>query len=525
MSTVNTSATTVTSPRGGDRVLGAFQSLGRSLMLPIAVLPAAALLLRLGQPDLLNLPWMAAAGNAIFGNLSMIFALGIAIGLTGGAGAAGLAAIVGFLVFTGVFNTIIPQVAGAPDPTISMGVLSGILIGLVSAGLYKRFYDIRLPDYLAFFGGRRFVPIITSLAALVLGVIFGFIWPPIQGAINALGTGIVDLGPFGVFIYGFLNRLLIPLGLHHVLNTYVWFQLGSYNGPKGVVHGDLTRYFAGDPTAGHFMAGFFPIMMFGLPAACLAMIRHARFSKVAAGILISAAFASFLTGVTEPIEFAFIFVAPLLFVVHAILTGSALAVCYLLNIKIGFGFSAGLLDYILNFSKSNTTNPLLLLVVGLVYGVLYYFIFSFFIVRFDLATPGRGEASTGLSADWILPESQRGPRVKAGKNGASASTDTGKPEDRDDVLARNVLVALGGKENVQSVEGCITRLRLFVNDPAQIDDATLKSLGASGVIKRGKVAQVVMGTQSDRIAMRINRLLKGSSADDSVETVSESAGE
>jgi len=311
------------------------------------------------------------------------------------------------------------------------------------------------------------------------------------------------------------------------LNTYVWFQLGSFTGPKGVVHGDLTRYFAGDPTAGNFMAGFFPIMMFGLPAACLAMIRHARFSKVAAGILISAAFASFLTGVTEPIEFAFIFVAPLLFVVHAILTGSALAVCYLLNIKIGFGFSAGLLDYILNFSKSNTTNPLLLLVVGLVYGVLYYFIFSFFITRFDLATPGRGEASTGLSADWILPESQRGPRIKAAKNGTSASTDTdtGKPEDRDDVLARNVLVALGGKENVQSVEGCITRLRLFVNDPAQIDEATLKSLGASGVIKRGKVAQVVMGTQSDRIAMRINRLLKGSSADDSAETVIESAGE
>jgi len=498
-------------------------------MLPIAVLPAAALLLRLGQPDLLNLPWMAAAGNAIFGNLSMIFSLGIAIGLTGGAGAAGLAAIVGFLVFTGVFNTIIPQVAGAPDPTISMGVLSGILIGLVAAGLYKRFYDIRLPDYLAFFGGRRFVPIITSLVALILGVIFGFIWPPVQGAINALGTGIVALGPFGVAIYGFLNRLLIPLGLHHVLNTYVWFQLGSYTGPKGVVHGDLTRYFAGDPTAGNFMAGFFPIMMFGLPAACLAMIRHARFSKVAAGILLSAAFASFLTGVTEPIEFAFIFVAPLLFVVHAILTGSALAVCYLLNIKIGFGFSAGLLDYILNFSKSNTTNPLLLLVVGLVYAVLYYFIFSFFITRFDLATPGRGEASTGLSADWILPESQRGPRVKAAKNGASTTTTTTtatvKTEDRDDVLARNVLVALGGKENVQSVEGCITRLRLFVNDPAQIDDAMLKSLGASGVIKRGKVAQVVMGTQSDRIAMRINRLLKGDNAEDSVETTNESVGD
>jgi N-acetylglucosamine PTS system EIICBA or EIICB component len=518
MSTVNTSsstATTFTPPRGFDRVLGALQSVGRSLMLPIAVLPAAGLLLRLGQPDLLNLTWMAAAGNAVFANLPMIFSIGIAIGLTGGEGAAGLAAVVGFLVFTGVFNTLIPQVNGAPDPSINMGVLSGILIGLVAAGLYRRFYDIRLPDYLAFFGGRRFVPIVTAFAALILGVIFAYIWPQIQTGVNALGTGIVSLGAVGPGIYGFLNRLLIPLGLHHVLNTYVWFQLGTYTGPHGVVtHGDLNRYFAGDPTAGNFMAGFFPIMMFGLPAACFAMIRHARFSKVAAGILLSAALTSFLTGVTEPVEFAFLFVAPVLFVVHAILTGSALVVCYLLNIRIGFSFSAGLFDYILNFSKSNTSNPLLLLLVGVVYGVIYYFVFSFFITRFDLATPGRGEASTGLSADWILPESQRGPKVAKGAKSATGTTGVeSQKADRDDELARDVLAALGGKDNVQSVEGCITRLRLFVNDPSQIDDARLKSLGASGVIKRGKIAQVVMGTQSDRIANRLNRLLKADSAE------------
>lgn len=518
MSTVNTSsstATTFTPPKWYDRVLGALQSVGRSLMLPIAVLPAAGLLLRLGQPDLLNLTWMAAAGNAVFANLPLIFSIGIAIGLTGGEGAAGLAAVVGFLVFTGVFNTLIPQVAGAPDPTINMGVLSGILIGLVAAGLYRRFYDIRLPDYLAFFGGRRFVPIVTAFAALILGVIFAFVWPHIQGGINAVGTGIVSLGPLGVGIYGFLNRLLIPLGLHHVLNTYVWFQLGTFTGAHGVVtHGDLNRYFAGDPTAGNFMAGFFPIMMFGLPAACFAMIRHARFSKVAAGILLSAALTSFLTGVTEPIEFAFLFVAPVLFVIHALLTGSALAVCYLLNIRIGFSFSAGLFDYILNFSKGNTSNPLLLLLVGLVYGVIYYFVFSFFITRFDLATPGRGEASTGLSADWILPESQRGPKVAKGAKSATGTTfEESQKADRDDELAQDVLAALGGKHNVQSVEGCITRLRLFVNDPSQIDDARLKSLGASGVIKRGKIAQVVMGTQSDRIANRLNRLLKADSAE------------
>jgi len=501
-------------------------------MLPIAVLPAAALLLRLGQPDLLNLPWMAAAGNALFlPNLAIIFAVGIAIGLAGGEGAAALAGLVGILVFNGVFNTIIPQVGGKPDPNISMGVFSGIIVGLVSAGLYRRFHDIRLPDYLAFFGGKRFVPIITALVALILGAIFGLIWPPIQGGINAVGLAIVSLGAIGTGIYGFLNRLLIPLGLHHVLNTYVWFQLGTYHGAQGVVTGDLTRYFAGDPTAGNFMAGFFPIMMFGLPAACLAMIRHANFPKVAAGILLSAAFTSFLTGVTEPIEFAFIFVAPVLFLVHAVLTGTALAVCTLLGIRIGFGFSAGLIDYVLNFGKSNTSNPLLLLVVGVVYGVLYYFIFSFFITRFDLGTPGRGEKSTGLSTDWILPESQRGPKVPKGATtatsatSATSATESPAKEDRDDVLARDVLAALGGKANVQSVEGCITRLRLFVNDPAQIDDVRLKSLGASGVIKRGKIAQVVMGTQSDRIASRMNRLLKGHSSGDTGEQVSEQVEE
>ncbi|MBA3611211.1 MAG: PTS transporter subunit EIIC, partial [Rubrobacter sp.] len=383
-------------------------------------------------------------------------------------------------------------------------------IGLVAAGLYRRFSDIRLPDYLGFFGGKRFVPIVTALAALALGAFFGLIWPPVQDGINAVGESIVGLGAVGTGIYGFLNRLLIPIGLHHVLNTYVWFQLGSFEGPDGPVNGEITRYFAGDPNAGYFLSGFFPIMMFGLPAACLAMIRHAQFPKVASGILLSAAFASFLTGITEPIEFAFLFVAPLLFLVHAVLTGTALAICTLLGIKIGFGFSAGFIDYLLNFSKDNTTGAGLLLLVGLAYAVIYYFVFSFFIKRFNLATPGRGESSTGLESDWILPESQRGSRESTATDRQPAPTATVTAErDRDDVLAEDVLEALGGRSNVESVEGCITRLRLFIEDPGIIDEARLKQLGAAGVIKRGKVAQVVMGTQSDRIAERINRLLKG----------------
>jgi len=509
----------------GDRALGALQSIGRSLMLPIAVLPAAALLLRLGQPDLLNIPWLAAAGQAVFDNLPALFAIGIAVGLTGGAGAAGLAGLVGYFVFAEVFNTIAPQLGEeGVDPILSMGVLSGIVVGLTAAGLYRRFSDIRLPDYLAFFGGRRFVPIVTAFSALVLGVIFGLIWPPVNTGVDAAGQAIVGLGALGPGLYGFFNRLLIPLGLHHVINTYVWFQLGTYQGPDGPVQGEITRYFAGDPSAGLFLSGFFPIMMFGLPAACLAMIRHAQFPKVAAGILLSAAFASFLTGITEPIEFAFLFVAPLLYLIHAILTGTALAVSALLGIKVGFGFSAGLIDYVLNFSKSNTTRPLLLLGVGLAYGVIYYLVFSFFIKRFDLATPGRGETSTGLASDWILPESQRGPKPgeeeerEAARQAEREAEREGEREagpaataerDRDDVLAENVLEALGGKQNVESVEGCITRLRLFVEDPQEVNEARLKELGASGVVKRGRVAQVVMGTQSDRIAERINRLLKG----------------
>ncbi|HEX7735441.1 MAG TPA: N-acetylglucosamine-specific PTS transporter subunit IIBC [Ktedonobacteraceae bacterium] len=498
----------------GDRLLGGAQSLGRSLMLPIATLPAAALLLRLGQSDVWawtgagsylatnGIPFLAAAGNALFGNLPLIFALGIAVGLTGDAGAGAIAGGVGYLVFTGVWNVTVPQVKGAPDPALTMGVLSGIVSGITAALLYRRFYDIRLPDYLAFFGGKRFVPIITAFATLILGLIFGWIWPTVQGWVDALGHGIVDLGAVGAGIYGFLNRLLIPLGLHHVLNSYFWFQLGSFKGATGtVVNGDLNRYFAGDPSAGNYMAGYFPVMMFGLPGAALAMIRQAKYGKVAAGILLSAAFCSFLTGVTEPIEFAFMFVAPVLYVVHALLTGLSLVICNLLQIRLGFGFSAGLIDFVLNFSKSNSNNAWMLIPLGLIYGVVYYFLFSFCIRIFNIGTPGRGEERTGLTADWILPESQRGPRQA---KGATAVVDG----DQDTVLAGQVLEALGGRTNVESVEGCITRLRLFVKEPDQIDDARLKELGASGVIKRGKIAQVVMGTQSDRIAERIKRLLK-----------------
>jgi PTS system N-acetylglucosamine-specific IIC component len=413
-STSATSASYAGSSRG---VLGTLSRIGRSLMLPIAVLPAAALLLRFGQDDLLGkdgriadltdvagvnvAALMASAGDVIFTNLPLLFAVGIAIGFARRSdGSTALAAVVGWLVFNEVFNGMVADnpIRILPDgkPVLpTMGVLSGILIGIVTALLYNRFYRIKLPPYLAFFGGRRFVPIITALAALALGIFMGAIWPPIGDAINSFGNWMVDQGGVGAGIYGTVNRLLIPFGLHNIINPIMWFIVGEYTPPGGEpVFGDIHRYFAGDPDSGLFMAGFFPVMMFGLPAAALAITHCARPErrKVVGGIMLSAAFTSFLTGVTEPIEFAFIFVAPLLFGIHAVLTGISMWLADLLNIHLGFGFSASFIDFLLNFGKSNTHNPWLVWVVGAGYAVVYYVIFRWAIIKFNIPTMGREPA-------------------------------------------------------------------------------------------------------------------------------------
>ncbi|MCL4515050.1 MAG: PTS transporter subunit EIIC [Firmicutes bacterium] len=375
--------------------LGSLQKIGRALMTPVAVLPAAALLLRFGQPDLLNIPAIAKAGGAIFDNLPLLFAIGVAIGLAAEAGVAGLSAMVGYFVFTNVMVTM--------NKDINMGVLAGILTGAVAAILYNRYHTVKLPPYLAFFGGRRFVPIITALAALILGLIFGVIWPPVQQGIHAVGNWIVGAGVVGVFVFGVLNRLLLPLGLTHGKPSLVWFVFGTFTKPGGTaVTGDLNRFFAGDPTAGNFMAGWFPVMMFGLVGVALAMYHEAKPSqrKAVGGLLFSAALTSFLTGITEPLEFLFMFLAPVLYVVHALLSGLSMAVVTALGIKHGFGFSAGLIDYVLNFNLA--TKPLLLIPVGLAAFVVYYLIFRLVIRAMNLATPGRveegaeaGEAAKG----------------------------------------------------------------------------------------------------------------------------------
>jgi len=402
-------------PTPRSTVFAILQRIGRSLMMPITVLPAAALLLRLGQPDLLgkytfvNFTVLAKAGGVLLDSLPLLFAVGVAIGFARRSdGSTALAAVVGYLVFNAVTMTMFagssikdqvlstsaefssPIVAASkPNPT---GVIGGIVIGVTAAALlYQRFYRVKLVSWLAFFGGRRFVPIITAFAALIIGIIFGWLWPPIGTGLNNLGDLLTSHGAIGAGIYGAFNRLLLPFGLHHIVNSLVWFVFGSFQGPAGVVHGDLNRFLAGDPSAGAFMAGFFPVMMFGLPAAGLAIWRNARPSqrKVVGGIMLSAALCSLVTGVTEPIEFAFLFVAPVLYGVHVVLTGVSLWLAAALGIKDGFGFSAGLIDYILNYSKANTAKPLLLLLIGAVYAVVYYGVFSFLIKRLNLLTPGR----------------------------------------------------------------------------------------------------------------------------------------
>jgi PTS system N-acetylglucosamine-specific IIC component len=398
---VTTSDASLEAPQARRFNLAPVQKFGRSLMLPIASLPVAALLLRLGQPDLLGadgVGWdnvaavIGAAGNALFANLPLLFAVGIAVGMAKKAdGSTALAAVVGYLVFKAVGDAMSPLILD-DGSLINYGVLGGIVTGLASAFLWQRYHRISLPPYLAFFGGRRFVPIITAFAAILISVLMNFVYPVFNSGITHLGEWVTENDVIGGFVYGTLNRLLIPLGLHHILNNPPWFIFGSYTtGAGDVVHGDIARFLNGDPTAGAFMTGFFPIMMFALPAAALAIWHEARPAqrKAVGGIMLSAALCSFLTGVTEPLEFAFMFVAWPLYIIHAVLTGTSLALANALDIKDGFGFSAGLFDYALNFNIA--TRPLLLILIGLGYAVVYYFTFRFVIRKWNLRTPGREE--------------------------------------------------------------------------------------------------------------------------------------
>jgi N-acetylglucosamine PTS system EIICBA or EIICB component len=454
------------------------QQLGRALMLPIAVLPIAGLLLRVGQPDLLDWPAVYAAGSAVFSNLGVIFAVGVAVGLAReNHGAAGLAALVGFVITTQAVETLAHAPPGSLTKlSIPVGLLSGVIAGIA----YNRFSNITLPSYLSFFGGRRFVPIVSGLAGLVLAAIIGYAWPYIDRGMDSASQAILGAGSIGLFAYGVLNRILIVTGLHHILNNFAWFILGDYHGATG----DLKRFFAGDPSAGAFMSGFFPVMMFGLPGACLAMYHTARPERRAgvAGLLLSLGLTSFLTGVTEPVEFTFMFLAPVLYALHAIATGLAMVIMNFFGVRLGFSFSAGLFDYVLNFSHAQ--RPLLLIPIGAAYFALYYGVFRICIVRLNLATPGRGSDDSADQELAPMPADSR---------------------------AAGFVAALGGAENLTEVAACTTRLRLRLGNNQAIDEHALKRLGARGLLRSSTDGlQVVLGPIADQVAGEIREALRAS---------------
>lgn len=488
-------------------MLASLQKLGKSLMLPVATLPAAGILqgfalinyekdLHLGHAvgGFLNqyiAPFLNAGAQAVFGNLALIFAIGVAIGYAVDAVAA-LSALISYQVLINVLAQVpkaFPWIGD--DVKLDMGVLGGIFVGLWAAYLYKKYHNIKLPDWLGFFAGKRFVPIVTAASTLVLSVLIGMIWSPIQDAISVFGNWVVGLGGIGAFVFGVANRLLVPFGLHHVLNSIAWFQIGDYTNAAGeVVHGDLWRFFAGDPSSGMFMTGFFPIMMFALPGAALAFIHTAKPEKrkMVASIFVGSAIASFLTGITEPLEFSFMFVAPLLYAVHAVLTGLAGLIMYTLDVKLGFSFSAGLIDFLVNLKLS--TNPWLLIPVGIGFFLLYYILFRALISLMKLKTPGREDD------DELVEVPAESPSAAAVKGGNG------------DSRAAKILTNIGGPANIESVDACITRLRLVVKDEKAVNDAALKQLGASGVMRLGKGAvQVVFGPQSEAIKDEIKKML------------------
>lgn len=507
------------------RIFGSLQKVGKALMLPVAILPAAGILLGLGtvlltDEFLTRFPFfdnnvfafvgelMSNAGGIVFDNLPVLFALGVAIGLAGGEGVAGLAALLGYLIMNvtmgviefGSLENIPTETLDSPKyatllgvPTLQTGVFGGIIVGALAAYLYKRFYNIELPSYLGFFAGKRFVPIATAFSAILLGVLLTLVWPPIQSGLNAFSTNLLEANTtLSAFIFGVIERSLIPFGLHHIFYAPFWFEFGSYvNAAGDIIRGDQRIFFeqlqdGAELTAGTYMTGKFPFMMFGLPAAALAIYHEARpeRKKVVAGIMGSAALTSFLTGITEPIEFSFLFVAPLLFAIHTVFAGLSFMVMDILNVKIGMTFSGGLIDFLLFGVLQNRTAWYLVIVVGLVLAVVYYFGFRFAIRKFNLLTPGR---ETEEDEDEEVPSSK----------GSS------------DDLPHDILDAMGGKENISNLDACITRLRVQVNDKDHVDKKRLKKLGASGVLEVGNNIQAIFGPRSDTIRSQMKDIMEG----------------
>ena len=516
-----------------DKIFGILQRVGRSFMLPIAVLPVAGLLMGLGSSftnettlatyNLLGImgpgtiAWdvftvLSACGGVIFDNLPLIFAVGVAIGMARAEKeVAALSAAVAFLVMHSAISAMIDVTGGVDQfidgatasvlgiTSLQMGAFGGIIVGLGTSALHNKFYKIQLPQALSFFGGSRFVPIISTVVFTFVGIAMFFVWQPVQQGINALGYAVSSAGPVGVFLFGMIKRLLIPFGLHHVFYLPFWQTAvgGSMEVAGQMVYGAQNIFFAqlADPTVTHFstagtwcFTGEFVLYIFAFPGAALAMYLCAKDDrkKAAGGLLLSAALTSMLTGITEPLEFSFLFVAPLLFGVSAVFAGLAYMLCYLLNITVGLTFSGGFLDlFMFGILQGNDkTSWLLIIPLGIAFFAAYYVIFTILIKKLDLKTPGReeGEAETKLytKADYNA-------RKEGEKDGAAGAAT--------DERSAQITAGLGGAANIRDVDCCATRLRVTVHDGSKVDDALLKATGAAGVIKRGEGVQVVYGPQ------------------------------
>ncbi|WP_210506660.1 N-acetylglucosamine-specific PTS transporter subunit IIBC [Pantoea ananatis] len=493
-------------------MLSYLQRVGRALMVPVATLPAAAILMGIGywiDPD----SWGAGnafaallikSGGAIIENMSVLFAIGVAYGMSKDKdGAAALTGFVGFLVVTTLCSpaavAMIQKIPVADVPA-AFGKISnqfvGILVGVLSAEVYNRFSHVELPKAFSFFSGRRLVPILVSFLMILVAFILMYIWPVIFNGLVSFGEHIQKLGSVGAGVYAFFNRLLIPVGLHHALNSVFWFDVAGINDIPKFLGGaqSLANGTAIPGITGRYQAGFFPIMMFGLPGAALAIYHCARPENRAkvGGIMLAAAFAAFFTGITEPLEFSFMFVAPVLYVIHAVLTGLSVFIAASMHWIAGFGFSAGLVDMVLSSRNPLATHWYMLIPQGLVFFVIYYVVFRFTIKKFNLMTPGRELAVAGDETDGYDVN------VDTTDNGESAT----------ESLARRYIGAVGGSDNLTAIDACITRLRLNVKDAGQVNEGVAKRLGASGVIRLNKQSvQIIVGTQAESIAMAMKKVL------------------
>ncbi|MFN2563916.1 MAG: PTS glucose transporter subunit IIBC [Gemmatimonadaceae bacterium] len=484
---------------------GWLQKIGKSLMLPVSVLPVAGILLGVGSADFAKdmspvvANVMAQAGGAVFGNLPLIFAIGVALGLTGNDGVASLAAVVGFAVMVATMGVMAPLVGYEPKPimgipSIETGVFGGILIGAVAAILFNRYFKLKLPAYLGFFAGKRSVPILTAFAAILAGIVLSVIWPPIGRGIDVFSRWAASGNPAGAFaLYGVVERSLIPFGLHHIWNVPFFFEVGQYLDPDTgkIIRGEIHRFTAGDPTAGN-LAGGYLFKMWGLPAAALAIWRTARPENRAkvGGIMVSAALTSFLTGITEPIEFSFLFVAPVLYGIHALLAGAAYFLCVELGIRHSTTFSHGLIDYIVLYP--NSQRGWWFLWLGPLWALMYFTLFRTLIARRDLKTPGR-EAEEAADV----------PREVSGEAGPEGGRTDG------DGMAPRLVAAFGGADNIRSLDACITRLRVDLADVSRASPDTLKALGATGVVRVGNGMQAIFGTRSENLKTDMEEYIRG----------------